>query len=514
MASHQPLNSNRAQLRQGLRGYQIFFIVISSVIGTGVFTSNGQALALAGPLGMLFTVIILGLIAIFVGETISELVQVFPVPNAIFEYVYAFVDEDLAWVVGVCYWYSFASVFALQMLGAAALLSYWGPDGFLAPLVFYGVTPFVLFFLNLSGVYWFGIVETIGGFLKIILLFGVTFILYVIAGGQGDPNEPIKNGFNHNIDFINNNTKAICLAFPAVAYSYIGIEATIVAAFEAQPPNGIGWPSRTIHWAVFLLYFLCTLGIALTVQWGNPSLPVPYGGIVLHSNSTGNQAGKTDSAVIIAVLQSDRGVVAGIINGCLIFSTISAANTSLYIASRTLYGLTYRITGRNPLSRKLRKASVIWEVTGTPAMALLWSVLAFYWLPWLEMVTNKSAAILINDVIDMISITSSVSCLIVWAAICVAFHRYERWTRLCDDGLRTRGYTRFIRNSPEYKQRVWNLLIWLQPWNARIGFIGCLVAFAFASAMWWDTPVTPLKVAAAYGTVGPAHLSRNSLDKD
>ena len=47
----------------------------------------------------------MGLVAIFVMEGVSEFVQLFPVPNAIVEYVRAFVDEDFAWLVGIAYWY-------------------------------------------------------------------------------------------------------------------------------------------------------------------------------------------------------------------------------------------------------------------------------------------------------------------------------------------------------------------------------------------------------------------------
>jgi amino acid transporter len=36
-------------------------------------------------------------------EGVSELVQCFPAPNAIVEYVKTFVDQDLGWVVGIAY---------------------------------------------------------------------------------------------------------------------------------------------------------------------------------------------------------------------------------------------------------------------------------------------------------------------------------------------------------------------------------------------------------------------------
>jgi amino acid transporter len=51
-----------------------------------------------------------GVIAICAAEGLSELTQLFPAPNAIVEYVRAFVDEDLAWVIGIAYWWEFSNL--------------------------------------------------------------------------------------------------------------------------------------------------------------------------------------------------------------------------------------------------------------------------------------------------------------------------------------------------------------------------------------------------------------------
>ena len=69
-----------------------------------IFFSDGEALEVAGPSGALLAFAVVGLIAICVMECVSELIQMFPTPNAIVEFVRVFVDEDLAWVVGVAYW--------------------------------------------------------------------------------------------------------------------------------------------------------------------------------------------------------------------------------------------------------------------------------------------------------------------------------------------------------------------------------------------------------------------------
>lgn len=69
-----------------------------------IFYSNGAALEVAGPSGALLAFTLVGIITICVMECVSEFVQMFPTPNAIVEFVRIFVDEDLAWVVGLAYW--------------------------------------------------------------------------------------------------------------------------------------------------------------------------------------------------------------------------------------------------------------------------------------------------------------------------------------------------------------------------------------------------------------------------
>ena len=76
------------------------------MIGSGAFVANGEALKMAGPSGLLIAILFIGIIAICTMESLSELVQLFPAPNAIVEYVAHFVDEDLSWLIGFAYWYS------------------------------------------------------------------------------------------------------------------------------------------------------------------------------------------------------------------------------------------------------------------------------------------------------------------------------------------------------------------------------------------------------------------------
>lgn len=95
----------------------------------------------------------IGVTSIAVGECIGEFSQQFPAPNALVEYVKVFVDKDLSWVVGIAYWYAFASLSAVESLAAAGLSSYWGLGQTGRSLTFYVASPLVLMVLNLTGVF-------------------------------------------------------------------------------------------------------------------------------------------------------------------------------------------------------------------------------------------------------------------------------------------------------------------------------------------------------------------------
>ncbi|KAN0083495.1 Amino acid permease/ SLC12A domain containing protein [Elaphomyces granulatus] len=483
-------NSN---LKQTLYGFQIFvglsftrlsiiFIVLSAVIGSGIFHNNAQALELAGPAGMILSVVVIGIVAICVNECIAELAQQFPVYNPIVKYVRVFVDKDLGWIIGIAYWYTFALVFAVQNINAAILSGYWGLDQTWQSLAFYFLAPVSILVLNLLGVFHYGIVETVGGFLKLCLVLGASILLYItgfkLLVNIGGSRSPINDGFKNDKDFASNPSKATCFAIALVASSFQGVEAIAVTAFEARDVSALRWPSKWIAYVVFLLYLLCTIGEALNVTWDNNSLPYIYGSSVPPPNIP------PPTIIVFTTLAAGYQSLAGFLNGCLIFNILSASNTSLYISSRTLYGITREITDTD------RHLSLVVPRTGVPVAALLFSALSFFWLPLLPL--NQGFTL---DLIEIASVSASVACLIVWSALCLAFIRYEWWVRKCSDELVT--HPQYRRGSDHYKPSTF--LDWFQPVPAWVGLVGCVLVFGFASTTWWDNRVTLAKFVIAYG---------------
>ncbi|PWY68486.1 amino acid transporter [Aspergillus heteromorphus CBS 117.55] len=484
-------SGNPEKLKQELFGFQIFFITLSAVIGSGIFTNNGVALAIAGPMGLMLAALVMSVVVCAVNECIAELTQQFPVYNAIVEYVRTFVDDDLGWVIGLAYWYAYTASFSSQTVMAGTLLEYWGLSQAWRALICYALIPFVLFLLNLTGVFWYGLVETFGGFLKLIMIFGISIYLYAISdrvhlderGNVFSPTFDHGRGFRNNVD-------AACYAIPLTAYAFQGVELYAMAAFEARDAHALRWPSRWTIYIIVLVYIMCTLGEILNVSWQDPNLSQLDDGIVNATVPSTSKPGVSSSMVIIAALNVENKHMADFLNACLLVSVISASNTSLYVASRTLFGIAKSMPRDYWATRHL---AILSKGTRVPVVALLVTLLAFAWVPFLQL----SGSTTTKQLTEVISTSSSTAIMIVWASVCIAFLRYYYWLKKCDPDLRLSGRPEFVRGSPNYTPR--GSLFVLQPLQAWIGLIGCTVIFAFSSATWWDGHATVTEVAMAYG---------------
>ena len=131
-----------------------------------------------------------------------------------------------------------------------------------------------------------------------------------------------------------------------MAYGYIGVEIVAVTALEAKEPRkSLKYPAKLIAWLTTTIYFLSALGFYLNVPWFDPALPA-LSGRVMHGTtvfSPNTNSTQTSSVLVIAVLNASIPTLPGFINGCLVMAVLSAANTALYVSSRTLFGLTREI---------------------------------------------------------------------------------------------------------------------------------------------------------------------------
>lgn len=65
-------------------------------------------LELGGPLGVVLSFLLVGLLSWSVMQCVSEMLCIWPIPGALSVYVGEFVDVELGIAVGVAYWYVFS----------------------------------------------------------------------------------------------------------------------------------------------------------------------------------------------------------------------------------------------------------------------------------------------------------------------------------------------------------------------------------------------------------------------
>lgn len=161
-----------------------------------------------------------------------------------------------------------------------------------------------------------------------------------------------------------------------------------ITAFEARDLRSLRIPSQTIAYFVVSIYLLLAIGEFLNVDWTNTDLPQINGGINEHPVKT---TPRSRAIFVIAAIQAGYKRMPGLMNGCMIWSALSAANSALYIASRTFYGMTREI---NPWRwfKFLKEFGDVWYRTEVPMWALFASFIAFLWLPFLHLKTGSATA--------------------------------------------------------------------------------------------------------------------------
>lgn len=97
--------------------------------------------------------------------------------------------------------------------------------------------------------------------------------------------------------------------------------------------------------------------------------------------------------------------------------------------------------------RWLRLLGTVWHKNGVPMWALVASALSFGWLPFLQLKGGYAVAdvrtlspqlarsLIVPQLLEIMSVSASVSCLLVWASQCLAYIRYYAWLVAFDPGL-------------------------------------------------------------------------------
>ncbi|KAF7537664.1 hypothetical protein G7054_g3539 [Neopestalotiopsis clavispora] len=461
-AVHIRTPENRLTYRK-LRPIHLFMITINGTLGTGLYWRGGQALELGGPLALILAFLLVGFLAWAVMQCISEMLCIWPVPSALSVFVRKFVDEELGIAVGIAYWFTYSAGFAALIAAAAAEMKYWQNLNYPQSVFLYLLLPILLVIINSFGIELYGWIEVTTGIIKSTFLFIILVATIALVKRSGNAEAYWNNSVEYDTSAATNWFSAFCLCLSTAIFTYIGVEIPAASALEARGQgderstspertdgNGsdlnaaprtqtraesigatIIYSAKRTSMIAFIVYFISAILISVAIDRGNCSLPRP-GWLASSSECqehSQNGPNSTSSVFVIVAAEGGEAGLADAFNGFLIFTAITCANTNLYVASRTLFGLANQVDGgRN----QGFWANIVASFGRTnkyrvPVRAMSLSAFAFSWVPFLNLASVDAqtyASDAINTFVNILSQMTSVSALIVWACECWAFIRF------------------------------------------------------------------------------------------
>ncbi|KAK2036504.1 hypothetical protein LZ31DRAFT_483608 [Colletotrichum somersetense] len=463
-------------LSRKLRPIHLFMISLNGVLGTGLYGRSGQILELGGPLAVFVSYSLVGLVAFAVMKCLTELLCVWPVPGALSLFVRTFLDNELGIAVGIAYWFAFSIGFSALIASAASYLDFWTEDVPAVTLVvIYIILPAILVGVNTVEVEMYGWIEVITGCLK-IAFFGIIFVTLIVIHST-NWEDPLP----YDPDAAKRWTESLFMSISIASFAYVGVEIIAVSAVEAkwskthadsetlprsQQEDGISIASTIKFTANYIPIIIpvgyAVAGLLVSINFKRDDCRLPRLSWLQQPGCDRPENSTTSPFIII----TEGAPIGHVFNGFILFTVLSCANTNLYVASRTLFGLTHNLPGNGWIVRWLAWFGET-DSRRVPLRAMAFSALAFFWVPFLQYPRSFDAGTKVGMFIEILSQIGSIGTIIVWACVCGAYIRYYNCLQVHGEILKQEGI--LLKETYIPHRSHW------QPILAWLGLAGCVI---------------------------------------
>lgn len=385
------------ELHRNLSRRHINLIALGGAIGTGLFVATGASVNSAGPGGALLSYLVIGLAVYFVMMALGEMATHRPVPGAFETYSRDYVDPAFGFMMGWNYWYASAMTIAVELVAASIVMKFWFPDS--SSVLWSGLFLAILLALNLFSARVFGEGEFWFAGIKIVTI--IVFIalgLLMIAGIMGGHSTGFQNWTAGEAPFVGGPMGTFGILMVA-GFSFIGVEATAIAAGEAEnPTKTMPRAINSVFWRILVFYLLAIFVMATLIPYTDPNLLVA------------SEENIAASPFTLVFERAGMAAAASVMNAVILTSVLSAGNSTMYSGSRLVFSM-----ARNKTAPKL-----FGQVTrhGVPIYAVIFTAVV------------SSAAFLTSQVGDSVVYTwlynaTGLAGFIAWLGICIAHLRFR-----------------------------------------------------------------------------------------
>lgn len=307
-------------LAKTLETRHLNMIALGGSIGTGIFLASGYAISVAGPGGALVAYLLIAIMVFFLITSLGELSTYRPSTGTFCEYSGDYVNKPFGYAMSINYWFNWSITIAAEISAAVIVMKFWFPGG--SDLAFSAIFFFAIFGLNMFAVRVFGEVEYFMSMLKVLVIIAVIILGSILVLGQ--PNFGLNNFKIADAPF-HDSWKGFFAVFLLAGFSFQGSELIGVTSGEARDPaTSIPKAVKNVFWRLILFYILATLII---------SLLIPFNDTRMASQDSVNASPFT----LIFSHYLPGTIAANILNFVILIAILSAANASMYSATRTLW---------------------------------------------------------------------------------------------------------------------------------------------------------------------------------
>ncbi|KAI1822574.1 amino acid permease-like protein [Xylaria intraflava] len=425
-------------VKRGLKTRHLSMMALAGIIGPGLLVGSGGALSNGGPAALIIGFGVIGIIAFSVMQSLGELTTLYPSGGAFTKLADRMIDPAFGAAVGWNYFIIWFAILANEYNATTSILSFWSVK---VPVWGYFLLLWSAFLgFQLLGVETFGEAEFWLALLKVAGLIAYYIFGIVYASGGVSGADAIGFRYWHDPGAFADGFAGVAKVFVFCSTFYAGVESIAVAATETKNPGrAVPLAIRQVFWRIIFVY----LGAAF------------FFGLTCPANADGllNGASRAlQSPMTIAIQNAGWEGGVHLINAFILVTCISAINSSIYIASRTILFMAQDGKAPKFLGRTDRR--------GVPIPAIVFANL-FGALSLLNV--SSGAANAYTYIVNL----SGVSTFLVWGSISFIHIRFRQaW--------RAQGYS--AKDLP-YKA------LWY-PWNA---WFGLLANIFLALVQGWAT---------------------------
>ncbi|KAJ1547824.1 hypothetical protein HK096_010828 [Nowakowskiella sp. JEL0078] len=353
--------NNDRFLNRKLDARHLQLIAIGGTIGwhprTGMFLGSGATIAEAGPAGSLLAFFIVSIMVYLVTTSLGEMATYIPVPGSFSTYGTRFVHPSYGFALGWNYWLQWAISLPSEISAAGIIMSYWYPnvESWIWSVLILGI----LLVINIFGVRGFGEAEYWLSMIKVVAV-----ISFIIVGLLYDIGAiPVQKALWFDYWFIQgapfkNGFVGVFNVFVIAFFSFGGTELIGITAAETKDPaKNVPRAVNQTFWRLLLFYIMTIFVIGLCIRNDDPNL--------LDAVNNNNVA-----IAPFTLLFEKAGLkyAANLLNGVIMSAVISAGNSSMYAASRTLMALAHNGQAPEFLGAINYSGIPLWSLLATSAV--------------------------------------------------------------------------------------------------------------------------------------------------